>query len=627
MLEEQNYRRKSSLSVKQAGEFKCAVNPSNKATELPLLRLGGTVQQNPHMRAFWGATTSFFIAFVGWFALAPVELDVMHSMGICENQLYVVGEDLTRPAFVQYVNIHTGKGYCVHGKLDDRSDCKAIPEDDADIPVCAEDPQSEECTFAKTNQYDFETLKEVKCICGKGSACKNTAANGAIASVASAVFVRIALGYGLEVLGPVNVQCGLLTFSGAMVALSAAIFAPWNYVTIRFLIGCAGATFVTNQFWCSLMFAPNIIGMVNATAAGWGNLGGGVTQIFVVWCLVIPFRSFLGMSDDLSWRMAMLGPALLFFMVAATVKYCCWDMPEKKRFDPSSYKTTKTGCADYLVCLKDAQVMIMVGQYSACFGAELAMNNQLATHFRVYFQMPAGEAALLAGSFGMMNLFARSLGGIMSDMMFARFGFRGRIWSQFGSLMLEGLTFFGFACVSNEYPWYYALIALCTFSLFVQMAQGTSYAMVPFMKPEQLAIVSALVGAGGNAGAVFAGFAFYKQDWENPLTPFQLHAIYVIFWGILSVFYSWPEHGSMFSPPTINSEEMNGAQKLKKPPRSESQQTLTREFNGNLDIGFGDASPSSSKPQDSTPSTKAPNDLTPYTNKNIISSVPELARV
>ena len=53
-------------------------------------------------------------------------------------------------------------------------------------------------------------------------------------------------------------------------------------------IGCAGATFVTNQFWCSLMFAPNVIGTANATAAGWGNLGGGVTQIFMMSVLFLP---------------------------------------------------------------------------------------------------------------------------------------------------------------------------------------------------------------------------------------------------------------------------------------------------------------------------------------------------
>ena len=69
----------------------------------------------------------------------------------------------------------------------------------------------------------------------------------------------------------------------------------------------------------------------------------------------------------------------------------------------------------------------MILQYGACFGTELAMNAQLATHFRVYFQMEAGAASVLAGCFGLMNLFARSLGGIFSDFLFARYGFPGRI--------------------------------------------------------------------------------------------------------------------------------------------------------------------------------------------------------
>merc|ERR1719281_1168927 len=150
-----------------------------------------------------------------------------------------------------------------------------------------------------------------------------------------------------------------------------------------------------------------------------------------------------------------------------------------------------------------------------------------------------------------MNLFARSLGGITSDAMFAKFGFRGRLWAHFLSLFFEGIFLFIFGCVSNENEWYHALMALICFSLFVQMAEGTSYGIVPSMKKEQLAMVSALVGAGGNAGAVFAGFAFYKQNWEDTLTPFKLRALSVIFTALLSPLYYWPKYGGMFCPPAI----------------------------------------------------------------------------
>merc|ERR1719298_307842 len=457
---------------------------------------------------------------------------------------------MTRPAFLEYKSLATGKPYCVHGLVEDKSDCKEIPSDEADIPACAEDASSEECTFAKTTKYDVETLAAVRCVCGKGTACKNIIANGGIASVGSTVFVRVALGTLLERLGPVNVQSSLLFFGGFWVAVSSQIFATWNYYLCRFLIGCAGATFVTNQFWCSMMFAPNVVGTANATAAGWGNLGGGVTQIFIMWCLVIPMRS-QGIDDDRSWRLAMFVPAFMFFVVASLIKLCCWDLPNQKKFDPAGYKITKPSIMDYCVCLSDLKVVVMIIQYGACFGTELAMNNQLATHFRVYFQMPGGQASALAGCFGLMNLFARSLGGISSDVMFARYGFSGRLWAHFLSLFFEGIFLFIFGCVSNDYQWYHALAALVCFSLFVQMAEGTSYGIVPFMKKEQLAMVSALVGAGGNAGAVFAGFAFYKQDWEDTLTPFKLHATFVVCMAILTPLYYWPEYGSMFTAPAV----------------------------------------------------------------------------
>eukprot|EP00438_Fugacium_kawagutii_P012438 Skav201780 [mRNA] locus=scaffold2375:50139:52950:- [translate_table: standard] len=172
----------------------------------------------------------------------------------------------------------------------------------------------------------------------------------------------------------------------------------------------------------------------------------------------------------------------------------------------------------------------------------------LATHFRTYFQLPAADASALAGAFGLMNLFARSLGGISSDVLFKYVGFRGRIWAQFLALFFEAIFLFGFGLVDNSQPWYVALAVLVCFSLFVQMAEGTSYGIVPFMNKQELAIVSALVGAGGNLGAVIAGFCFYKAI-DDPLIPFQVHAGYVMFWALLTPVYYWKEHGGMFHGP------------------------------------------------------------------------------
>lgn len=521
----------------KARKFKCRVDSKGKATELPLLRVGGSVHENPHMRAFWGSTISFFLAFLGWFALSPLSLEVATSMGVCENQVYPPASVPTRVAYLTYKNLQTNLHYCQYGvqEVDGTpADCHEVPAD----AVAVGSPEAQ--------KYRPEVLSS--CVCTPGTHCQRVIANAGVAAVSSTIFVRAALGTLLERFGPVQVQAGLLSFGAVWVAMAGAITAPWNYTLIRFFIGCVGATFVTNQFWCSLMFAPNVVGTANATAAGWGNLGGGVTQIFMMSVLFTPMVN-AGLDHNTAWRVAMLVPAVVFLLCALALKLCCWDTPTCKRFDVTVIgKTKKPSLRDYVEVLKDVRVVIMIFQYSACFGAELAMNNQLATHFRTYFQLGAGDATLLAGCFGLMNLFARSLGGASSDLCFHHFGFRGRIWVQFLALVFEAIFLFAFGRVDHSQPWYVALGVLVCFSLFVQMAEGTSYGIVPFMKPDQLAVVSAVVGAGGNLGAVIAGVGFY-QPIHDALLPFQVHAGYVLFWALLSPLCYWPDKGGMFQAP------------------------------------------------------------------------------
>jgi len=50
------------------------------------------------------------------------------------------------------------------------------------------------------------------------------------------------------------------------------------------------------------------------------------------------------------------------------------------------------------------------------------------------------------------------------------------------------------------------------FSLFVQMSEGATYAVVPFVNKKAVGSVAGIVGAGGNAGAVAAGFLFRMEN-------------------------------------------------------------------------------------------------------------------
>jgi NNP family nitrate/nitrite transporter-like MFS transporter len=51
-----------------------------------------------------------------------------------------------------------------------------------------------------------------------------------------------------------------------------------------------------------------------------------------------------------------------------------------------------------------------------------------------------------------------------------------------------------------------AIAAMLVFGLFTHMACGATYAVVPFVDKRALGGVAGIIGAGGNVGAVAAGF-------------------------------------------------------------------------------------------------------------------------
>ena len=58
--------------------------------------------------------------------------------------------------------------------------------------------------------------------------------------------------------------------------------------------------------------------------------------------------------------------------------------------------------------------------YGACFGVELTINNIAALYYIDFFGLGLKSAGLVAGLFGLMNIFARTTGGIIGD----KFGHR-----------------------------------------------------------------------------------------------------------------------------------------------------------------------------------------------------------
>ena len=170
------------------------------------------------------------------------------------------------------------------------------------------------------------------------------------------------------------------------------------------------------------------------------------------------------------------------------------------------------------------RVWLLFVTYGACFGIEIFIHNIAAVYYVDHFGLSLKSAGLAAGSFGLLALFARALGGWMSDKLALRGNLNSRVTLLFMLMIGEGVGLLWFAKVDSVT---YAVIAMLVFGLFTHMACGATYALVPFIDSRALGGVAGIIGAGGNVGAVAAGFLM-KGTGDIRQTLIILSALVVI---------------------------------------------------------------------------------------------------
>src|SRR5579883_1779438 len=362
---------------------------------------------------------------------------------------------------------------------------------------------------------------------------KEEIANSAIAAVAITVLVRIAIGWLCDRIGPRRAHTWLLIL-GSLPVMGVGLSHNFTtFLMFRLAIGAIGASFVITQFHTSVMFAPNIVGTANATAAGWGNLGGGVTQM-VMPLLFAGFSSLAG--AQWGWRLAMTVPGIAMFLLGIAYYTLTQDTPAGDFKDQGKRPVRNAAHGTFAAACRDPRVWALSVIYGACFGMELTIDNIAALYFTDYFHLGLSLAGLVAGSFGAMNLFARALGGIVSDRCQRLWGLRGRTLLLGSTLFAEGLALMLF---SRMHVLSLAIAAMLLTGLFIKTSNGATYSVVPFINQRALGAVAGVVGAGGNLGAFLAGFFFKgSMPWTQALF---LLGIIISFVSFLALTIHFPQ--------------------------------------------------------------------------------------
>ncbi|MFN3688110.1 MFS transporter [Salinarimonas sp.] len=455
----------------------------------------------------------------------------------------------------------------------------------------------------------------------------------AIANVALTIPARILVGMALDRFGPRRVFSILMV----VMAIPALVFAfgetREQLFMARLVLSSIGASFVVGIHMTALWFKPRDIGFAEGLYAGWGNFGSaaaamtlptialtlyggpdgwrwaialsglvmgayGIFYWFAItdgpnpdshrkprkaaalevssWrdlVLLILFTiPMVGILSILVWRMQNMGyldGMTAAFVYAAIVVVILYQIVQVLRVNVPILK--KGVPADDRYPFKS--VAALNTTYFANFGAELAVVSMLPLFFEQTWGLNAAMAGLIAASFAFVNLFARPMGGLVSD----RFGNRKFVMLAYMLGIAVGFALMGL--MDSTWPLIVAIAITIFCSFFVQGAEGATFGIIPSIKRRVTGQISGMAGAYGNVGAVFYLFVF------TFVTPSQFFFIIAagafVSWVVCLLWLKEPEGG--FGDEYVISS-VDEAIALEARRKKEAQAELARVFAGSQKV-------------------------------------------
>ncbi|KAL3636368.1 hypothetical protein CASFOL_020915 [Castilleja foliolosa] len=371
--------------------------------------------------------------------------------------------------------------------------------------------------------------------------------NAGIAAVSGAVFARIAMGTACDLFGPRLASATLTLLTAPAVYCTSISSSATSFLLARFFTGFSLSTFVSTQFWMSSLFSPTVVGTANGLSGGWGNLGGGATQLIMP--LVFDLIRRTGAPTFTAWRIAFFIPALFQTLSAYGIFFLGQDLPDGNysELQQSGDKHKDKLSRVFYYAVGNYRGWILALTYGYCFGVELTIDNIIAQYFYDRFDVSLHTAGTIAASFGLANLFSRPGGGMLSDLVARRFGMRGRLWTLWVVQSLGGVFCILLGRVGSLSV---SVAVMIVFSVFVQAACGLTFGVVPFVSRRSLGIISGMTGGGGSVGAVLTQVIFFRGSRYSTETGITLMGVMIICCTLVIALIYFPQWGGMLCGPS-----------------------------------------------------------------------------